>query len=68
MESVDRQLERRVRHKAKSLGYEVRKSRARQVSMNDLGEFMLVNSASNACVLGDRFNASLEEMETVLTV
>jgi hypothetical protein len=57
--------ERRVRRLARRLGYGVRKSRAND-SLDNRGRFMLVQVDRNTCVLGDRFDANLDEIEAFL--
>lgn len=61
----DRTTEQRVRRLAKRLGYQIHKSR-QQEHADNFGEFMLVCIDPNCLVLGDRFNASLEEIEAYL--
>jgi hypothetical protein len=34
--------------------------------MNNLGDYMLVDLRSNCCVLGDRYDATLEEIRHYL--
>jgi hypothetical protein len=59
-----RTLESRVRRKAARRGYRVYKSRQRE-HHNNQGEFMLVNDRGY-CVLGDRYDASLADIEAHL--
>jgi hypothetical protein len=54
-----------VRARAKRAGYAVRKSRARH-SIDNHGEFMLVNAGSNWIVLGSRYDATLEDIDAFL--
>jgi hypothetical protein len=54
-----------VRARAARRGYVLRKSRARFSSDNH-GEYMLIDAERNFVVLGERFNASLEEIEIYL--
>ena len=56
-----------VRRKALSLGFKVRKSRGRAIHANDLGEYMLVWTELNSCVIGENFNASLEDIDSYLS-
>lgn len=58
--------ESRIRYEAKRRGYAVRKSRARNIHADNLGDFMLVKYPENYCVLGERFNASLEDIRNYL--
>jgi hypothetical protein len=59
--------ESRIRREAKRQGYAVRKSRTRNVHGNDLAEFMLIEVNRNCCVLGERFDASLEDIQNYLS-
>ena len=55
-----------VRGRARRLGYLVRRSR-RQPSCDNYGDYMLVEAGRNLCVLGGRFDATLEEIADFLT-
>jgi hypothetical protein len=57
-------LENRVRRKAGRIGWRVCKSRQQQHCDNH-GEFQLVDD-NNTVVLGDRYDASLDEIESYL--
>jgi hypothetical protein len=50
-----------VRSRAQRAGYIVRKSRRIQ-SLDNYGEYMLVEARSNFAVLGSRFDATLEDI------
>jgi hypothetical protein len=50
-----------VRSRAKRAGYAVKKSRG-MLSINNRGEFMLINANRNWIVLGQRFDATLNEI------
>jgi len=65
-----RNLERRVRRLARRHGYLVRKSRGREYvpHSNDFGEYMLIEPNRNIVVLGERFNATLDDIETFFGV
>jgi hypothetical protein len=56
--SENRTTETRVRRKASRLGYRIHRSRGRE-SIDNFGEFMLVDSARNCVVLGVRYDASM---------
>jgi hypothetical protein len=62
----EKNRENRVRRVARRQGYVVRKSRARKYvpTMNDRGEFMLIEANRNVVVLGERFNASLDDIDS----
>jgi hypothetical protein len=54
--------EARVRRLARRQGYSVHKSRG-SFSINNRGEFMLVDANRNAIELGERFDATLDDIE-----
>lgn len=58
--------ENQLRRLARCLGYSIRKSRRRTVHANDLGGYMLVSDQINGCVLGERYDASLEDIRQYL--
>jgi hypothetical protein len=66
---MEKNQESRIRRLARRNGYVVRKSRARKYvpTMNNLGEFMLIEASRNFVVLGERFNATPEDIETFFT-
>jgi hypothetical protein len=55
----------RIRSLAMRRGYKVIKSRSRPHCDNK-GEYMLVQLDRNQCVLGDRYDASLEDIHEYL--
>jgi hypothetical protein len=55
-------MEWRVRQWAARRGFQVRKSRSRSLKMNDHGEYRLVDVFTNTIVLGERFDASLDDI------
>ena len=55
-----------LRARARKLGYAIRKSRSRSVHEDNLGKYALVKEDSNDVVLGERFDASLEEIAQYL--
>lgn len=57
--------ESRVRSKARRHGYAMRKSR-RMPSLDNWGEYMLVDFNANFIVLGSRYDASLADIEAYL--
>ena len=61
----DKNWENRIRRLARRHGCVLRKSRSRKYvpTMNDRGEFMLIEADRNLVVLGERFNASLDDIE-----
>jgi hypothetical protein len=57
--------EKTMRARAARQGYVLRKSRSR-VSSDNHGEYMLIEAERNFVVLGARFNATLEDIQTYL--
>jgi hypothetical protein len=64
MDEIDKTTEHRVRQKAKRNGFRITKSRARP-NLNNYGLFTLANERGH-CVLGDRYNATIKEIETYI--
>jgi hypothetical protein len=58
--------ERTLRARARKLGYTIRKSRSRSIHEDNLGKYALVKDDSNLVVLGERFDASLEDIAEYL--
>jgi hypothetical protein len=55
-----------LRARARKLGYVIQKSRTRSIDEDNLGRYVLVKDDSNRAVLGERFDASLEEIAEYL--
>ena len=55
-----------LRARARKLGYAIHKSRSRSIHEDNLGKYALVKEDSNHVVLGERFDASLEEIAEYL--
>jgi hypothetical protein len=64
MDEIDKTTEHRVRQKAKRNGFRITKSRA-PPNLNNHGLFMLADER-NHCVLGDRYDATIEEIEAYI--
>ncbi|MBR3561926.1 MAG: hypothetical protein IKN81_10465 [Oscillospiraceae bacterium] len=58
-----RYTEEQLRHKLKAAGYALHKSRARRITIDDLGDYCVVDVDTNAVIVGPRFNATLDEVE-----
>jgi hypothetical protein len=58
--------ERTLRARARKLGCSIHKSRSRSIHEDNLGGYALVKEDSNLVVLGERFDASLEEIAEYL--
>ena len=50
-----------LRARARKLGYSIDKSRLRSINEDNLSKYPLVKEDNNSVVLGERFDASLEE-------
>ena len=67
MEAAAKVRENRVRRWAQRLGYGITKSRAQALYVDDCGLYMLREQGrQRAIVLGERFDASLEDIEAFL--
>jgi len=64
--TIGQQHENRIRKLARRRGYSVHKSR-RPVSLNNHDEFRLVDADRNVIVLGEHFDATLQDVEAYLT-
>ena len=56
-----------LRARARKLGYSIHKSRLRSINEDNLGKYALVKDDNKSVVLGERFDASLEEIEEYLS-
>ena len=56
-----------LRARARKLGYAIHKSRLRSINEDNLGKYALVKDDSKSVVLGERFDASLEEIAEYLS-
>jgi hypothetical protein len=56
-----------LRAHARKLGYSIHKSRLRSINEDNLGKYALVKKDGNSVVLGERFDASLEEIAEYLS-
>jgi hypothetical protein len=56
-----------LRARARKLGYSIHKSRSRSIDEDNLGKYALVKEDSKNVVLGERFDASLEEIAEYLS-
>jgi len=57
--------EQRLRQRARRKGLKVQKSR-RQFGPDNYGQFKLIDAWTNACVIGPRFDATLDDLEAAL--
>ena len=56
-----------LRARARKLGYSIHKSRLRSINEDNLGKYALVKHDNKSVVLGERFDASLEEIAEYLS-
>ena len=56
-----------LRARARKLGYSIHKSRSRSINVDNLGKYALVKEDGKSVVLGERFDASLEEIAEYLS-
>ena len=56
-----------LRSRARRLGYSIHKSRSRSINEHNLGQYALVKEDNNSVILGERFDASLEEIAEYLS-
>jgi len=56
-----------LRARARKLGYSIHKSRLRSIDEDNLGKYALVKKDGNSVVLGERFDASLEDIAEYLS-
>ena len=64
-EQMEGRRESRLRGFARRRGYEIQKSR-RQLSLDQQGAYMLVQSDGNSVVLGGQFDATLDDIQQFL--
>jgi hypothetical protein len=62
----DQNREARLRRAARQKGLALRKSRAKTPNIDNRGEYMVINAATNFVVCGDRFDMTLDEVEGLL--
>ncbi len=63
---INKVRENASRRKAKRLGLELYKSRARKIHLEDRGLYRLVNETTGHVVAGDRFDLDLQAIESFL--
>jgi hypothetical protein len=62
----DKVPENRIRRWASRLGLQLMRSRAKRWSVDDHGQYRLVDVSTNAIVMGERFDCELGEIEGYL--
>lgn len=61
-DGANKSMEVRLRRAARKRGLRLVKSRARDINIDNLGEFMLVDDRTNTVIAGERYNATLEQL------
>lgn len=62
----DKAKDARLRRMASRLGYVLTKSRARHTSINNFGEYALLDRDTGVIIFGSKFNLSLNDVEELL--
>lgn len=60
--NTEKSQEQKLRRIIKSAGYELHKSRVRNINLDDLGGYQIVDPEYNCVVHGRRFELSLEDV------
>ena len=63
--NAERSREQTIREKAQRLGYRLTKRRG-NIGLDNFGEYMLVWQRYNSVVMGDRYDASLDQIKEFL--
>ena len=58
----ERNLERRLRRRLRKYNFMLKKSRVRTPNINNQGGYMIVESYSNSCVVGPKYDLTLEDV------
>lgn len=58
-----RAREQRLRRALKKEGYTLQKSRKQNVDYNNMGQYMVIDSNTNSCAGGGRYEWSLDDVE-----
>lgn len=61
-DGANKSMEVRLRRAARKRGMRLVKSRARDINIDNHGEFMLVDDQTNTVIAGERYNATLEQL------
>lgn len=64
-EKTHKNQEQRLRRALNKVGYSLHRSRAK-ISLDNLGDYMIVDQSSNSVVAGSRFDYTLEDVEAWL--
>ena len=60
--STENNMERKLRRRLASMGYQLRKSRVRNTNIDDYGGYMIVDIFTNSIECGQRFDMTLEDV------
>jgi hypothetical protein len=66
-DGMEKRRESRLRNKARTQGFSLRKSRARTTSVRDYGGYQIVVADGNIIDAGEKFDLSLDEVERFLS-
>ena len=58
----DRKMERKLRYALKKAGYELHKSRVKNIHADNLGGYMIINPYINGVVAGSRYELDLDDV------
>ena len=59
----DKNREQRLRYALNKVGYSLRKSRVRNINVDNFGDYMVVDIYTNVVVVGSRFDYTLDDIE-----
>lgn len=62
MTTVEKRMEQKLRRALYKAGYQLHKSRARQINIDNLGGYMIVNYYINGVVAGSRYELDLDDV------
>lgn len=55
-----------LRRRAKAIGVRFVKSHRRPVSLDDLGEYMVIDVGTNSVISGDRYDCDIEDVARLI--
>ena len=62
MTTVEKRMEQKLRRALYKAGYQLHKSRARRIHIDNLGGYMIVNYYINGVVAGSRYDLELDDV------
>jgi hypothetical protein len=63
---MEKNLEGRLRRKAKKHGLSIKRDRAQSISADHLGGYMIIDASRNLCLAGEKFDIELDQLEEAL--